>query len=117
MRSEQGGTARLVTPRVAVVVFGIEVDGELLVAIDIREPWRHLWAMVARGSDADELVTQNLLGCDDIDHGSAAAVAGRGVGDDLDAGYAVGWEGLDVLAQILATEVRWAVVDPHLYAL
>ena len=97
----------------AVVVFGIKIDGELLVAIHIRKPRRHLRAKVARGSDADELVAQNLLGGDDIDHGSAAAIAGGGVGDDLDAGDAVGGEGLDVLPQALAAEVGWAVVDPY----
>ena len=83
LRSEQGGAARLVAPCVAVVVFGIKIDGELLVAID------------------------------DIDHGAAAAVAGGGVGDDLDAGDAVGREGLDVLSQALAAEVGGSVVNPN----
>ena len=91
--------------------------GELLVAIHIRKPRRHLRAVIARGSDADELVAQNLLGGDDIDHGSAAAVAGRRVCDDLDAGNAVGGEGLDVLPQALAAEVGGTVIDPHLDAL
>ena len=101
----------------AVVVFDVGVEREFLASIDIGEPRGDLGALVATGSESQELVALNPLGGDDVHHRPSATVTGRGIGDDLDALDAVGGQEFEVLFEVFTAEVRGAVVEPHLYAL
>ena len=130
---ETGGVVVVIEHQRSRIVFrlalrvsevGVDIEVELLICKDIGDPGLGFGepdVLVGAGStveaERDELIAVDLLVGDDIDDGGAATVACRGVGDNLDFLYAVGWQHLDVLLECLAVHVAGAVIDPDIHAL
>lgn len=114
---QHGGAALAVRIPGAVAGVGVDVEVELFVGIDVGDPGRDAWTCGGLEAYAEKFVAFQCVVGDDIHHWRTAAIAGAGIGDDLDFLDAAGRQGADVLLEAFAVHVAGFVVNPHLHAL